>query len=145
MRRPVSRALLGLTGAVLIAVGAGAAFVPQAFYAGYEIVLPDGDPLLGEVRASGLALLALGAVVGTGSLVGRLLTVSALVGAVTMLAHAAGRLVSWAADGGLAPGLVAAGAAEVVLGAACAWILTRGADNRQAAIAGSINDSTHYS
>lgn len=117
--------VLALTGATLISVGAGVAFAPQAFYGGYGITLADGAPLLGELRASGFALLLLGAVVGTGAFVARLARTAALVGAVTMLAHAAGRLLSWTADGGLQPGLMGAGAAELVLGAACGWVLTR--------------------
>jgi hypothetical protein len=119
------RAALALTGATLIAVGSGVALVPQAFYGGYGITLADGEPLLGELRASGSALLLLGALVGTGAVVGRLAPTAALVGAVTMLAHAAGRLLSWIVDGGLAPGLVGAGAAELVLGSACLWVMRR--------------------
>lgn len=125
MTRRVSQWLLAVTGATLIAVGAGVAFVPRSFYAGYGIALADGAVLLGELRALGLALLALGTVVGAGAFANRLFATSALVGAVTMLAHAAGRLLSWGADGGLAPGLVGAGAAELVLGVACVWVLTR--------------------
>ncbi|WP_419705870.1 DUF4345 family protein [Promicromonospora sp. NFX87] len=122
-RNVLRRVVLAVTGVTLVAVGGGVALVPQAFYGGYGITLADGAQLLGELRASGLALLLLGALVGTGALVGRLAPTSALVGTVTMLAHAAGRLLSWIADGGLAPGLVAAGVAELVLGTACLWVL----------------------
>ncbi|RPF20425.1 DUF4345 family protein [Myceligenerans xiligouense] len=125
MTRRVSRWLLALTGATLVVVGAGVALAPRAFYAGYGIALAEGTPLLGELRASGLALLALGVLVGAGAVVEHLFATSALVGAVTMLAHAAGRVLSWGVDGGLAAGLVGAGAAELTLGAACVWAATR--------------------
>jgi len=121
----LTRAVLALTGATLVAIGAGVALVPQAFYGGYGITLADGAPLLGELRASGLALLLLGVLVGAGAIIARLAATAALVGAVTMLGHASGRLLSWGVDGGLAAGLVGAGAVELVLGAACGWVLTR--------------------
>lgn len=121
----LARAVLVLTGATLVAIGAGVALVPQAFYGGYGITLADGAPLLGELRASGFALLLLGVLVGTGAINARLTATAALVGAVTMLGHATGRLLSWLLDGGLAAGLVGAGAAELVLGAACGWVLVR--------------------
>ena len=121
----LTRVVLGVTGVTLVAIGASVALVPQAFYAGYGITLADGAPLLGELRASGFALLLLGAVVGTGAAVTRLTVTSAVVGAVAMLGHAAGRLISWTVDGHLADGLVGAGAAELVLGAACVWVLVR--------------------
>ncbi|MBO0607604.1 DUF4345 family protein [Myceligenerans salitolerans] len=125
MTRHVSRWLLAATGLTLVVVGAGVAFVPQAFYAGYGIAPADSSPLLGELRASGLAVLAWGSLVGAGAVMPRLAAMSALAGAVTMLAHAAGRALSWGVDGEPAAGLVAAGAAELLLGAACVWVLTR--------------------
>ncbi|MBE1878071.1 DUF4345 domain-containing protein [Myceligenerans pegani] len=125
MTRHMSRWLLAATGLTLAVVGSGVAFVPQPFYAGYGITLADGAPLLGELRASGLTLLTWGALVGAGAVMSRLAATSALVGSVTMLAHAAGRVLSWASDGGLAPGLAAAGAVELALGVACVWVLTR--------------------
>lgn len=129
----LTRVVLGVTGVTLVAIGASVALVPQAFYAGYGITLADGAPLLGELRASGFALLLLGAVVGTGAAVTRLTVTSALVGAVAMLGHAAGRLISWTVDGELADGLVGAGAAELVLGAACVWVLVRATRARDGA------------
>lgn len=121
----LARTVLALTGATLAAVGASVGLAPQAFYGGYGITLTDGAPLLGELRASGLALLLLGVLVGAGAVRARLAATAALVGAVTMLGHAAGRVLSWLLDGGLVPGLAGAGAAELVLGAACGWVLAQ--------------------
>lgn len=119
------RAVLVLAGITLIAVGAGAAFLPDAFYGSYGIELGGDAGLMSELRSAGMALLLLGMIVGAGAFVSGLTTTATLIGAVVLLAYAGGRLLSWAVDGAPSTAMAAAAVVELVIGAACLWLLVR--------------------
>ena len=79
--------------------------------------------LLSEVRAPGGALLALGALIGTGAFVSRLTFSSALMGAALYLAYGGARLVSVVVDGMPTTILVAATVLELGVGLASGAVL----------------------
>lgn len=118
------RVVLGAAGLVLIAVGAGSAVVPEAFYADYGIDVSTTE-LAGEMRAAGMALLLLGVLVGSGAVWRRVQLPAAVLAAVVLLGYATGRSVSALLDGTPQASVVAAGATELVLGAAAAWVAVR--------------------
>ena len=119
------RIVLVVAGLILIAVGAGAAFAPDAFYLSYGIVLDDGPSLRSELRAAGSALLLVGVTVGAGAFTTRLTTASTLIGAIVLLGYSGGRLLSWAVDGAPSFAFAVAGAVELAVGAVCVWMLVR--------------------
>ena len=118
------RMVLGAAAAVLVAVGAGSAFVPEAFYADYGIEV-SSTALANELRAAGGALLLLGPIVGAGAVWHRAAFPAAVVAATVLLGYAAGRSVSLLVEGRPSTAVLLAGATEAVLGAAAAWVAVR--------------------
>ena len=89
----VDRVVLGAAGLVLIAVGGGSMAVPEAFYADFGIDVSTAE-LASQLRASGVALLLLGVLVGSGGVWRRVQFPAAVVGALVLLGYAAGRVLS---------------------------------------------------
>lgn len=123
--RIIESVVLGLSALVLIVVGAGAAFAPAAFYAGFGIQVDGVPALASELRSTGVALLLLGLAVAVGAVWRRWMFVSAVVAALVLLGYAIGRVISGIVDGAPDSTLLVAGIAEFVLGAAAAWVAIR--------------------
>ncbi len=125
MGRVLERVILGLSALVLVVVGAGAAFAPDAFYAGFGFTATDSPELASELRATGVALLLLGLAVAIGAIRQRFAFPAAVVAALVLLGYAIGRGLSTLLDGAPASSVVVAGVAELVLGLAAAWVAWR--------------------
>jgi len=123
--RALERGVLGLSALVLIVVGAGAAFAPAAFYAGFGIEVDGAPALASELRSTGVALLLLGLAVAAGAVWRRWTFPAAVVAALVLLGYAVGRVISGIVDGAPDGTLLVAGIAEFVLGAAAAWVAVR--------------------
>jgi hypothetical protein len=123
--RLLDRTVLAVGGFVLVAVGGGSALALEPFLASYEVVVAADAGLRSELRAGGMLLLALGVIVICGAVVPRLATVSAILATTAYGAYTLGRALSWVLDGAPASGLIAAGAIELVLAVASAWVLLR--------------------
>jgi hypothetical protein len=118
------RVLLLFAGAVGALIGAAILLVPVAFYAsGNGIILGSDPSLLSEVRAPGGALLACSLLIVAGAFSEPLTFTSTLVGAALYSSYGFARILSVALDGLPTTALLVAGAAEVALGLACAWVL----------------------
>ncbi|GGM11874.1 DUF4345 domain-containing protein [Dactylosporangium sucinum] len=121
----VTRATLFVAGLVAVAIGGFALLAPAAFRSAYGIETAGNLSLLSETRAAGGGLLAVGVVVALGAFVRRLGGPAALLGASVYGAYGLSRLLSLAADGRPADGLLLAAAVELLLATACAVILPR--------------------
>ncbi|WP_447003490.1 DUF4345 domain-containing protein [Saccharothrix isguenensis] len=119
----VPRAVLSVSGLVLVVIGAASLFAPVAFHAVNGIDAAGGPSVLSELRAAGGGLLAAGSVVLSGAFVPRLTATAAVLGALVHLSYGLSRLLGMAVDGMPAAGLVLATAVELLLGVACARVL----------------------
>lgn len=122
--RILDRVVLGTAALVLVAVGAGAALVPEVFYTGYGIDATT-TAVANELRAAGGALLLLGLLVGVGVMWSRAMFPAAVVAATVLLGYAIGRGISLLVDGMPTASMLVAGTTELVLGAAAAWVAVR--------------------
>ncbi|WP_437969379.1 DUF4345 domain-containing protein [Sorangium sp. So ce260] len=119
----VVKVTLFIAGLVLIGIGGATLLAPVAFHATSGIELGDSRSLLSETRAAGGSLLGTGALILLGAFSSRLAFTATVVGAVTYVSYGLSRLLSMAADGMPAQGLVLATAVELVLGLSCAAAL----------------------
>lgn len=125
MSRILERLVLGVSALVLIVVGAASAFTPALFYAGFGIEVEGSTALASELRATGVALLLLGLAVAVGAIWRRWVFPAAVVAALVLVGYAIGRIISAIADGAPDASVAFAGIAELVLGAAAAWVAIR--------------------
>ncbi|MCI4663679.1 MAG: DUF4345 domain-containing protein [Neomegalonema sp.] len=124
------RATLGVAGTTALAIGAAIALAPHSFYASYGISLGSDASLMSELRAPGLNLAALGALIVAGAVRASLTRLSAGLGALVFLAFAMGRGVSFMLDGAPAASILAAFAIEAVFGGLCLLVFRRHAERR---------------
>ncbi len=120
------RALLVISSLVAIVIGASILAAPVAFQASNGIELGSDPSQLSEVRASGGALLALGALMLVGVFTSRFTLASTAIAAAVYLGYGASRLIAIALDGAPANGLLFAAALELVIGLASVVALVRG-------------------
>lgn len=114
---------LGLAALTALVVGFGMLFMPEAFYEANGIDPTLSANLASELRALGVLLATIGLGFAYG-LVSRRWRVPALwAAAVFYLGYAAARALSLALDGLPTAGLLAAGAIELALGLAAAFLL----------------------
>ncbi|MCL3859714.1 DUF4345 domain-containing protein [Actinotalea sp. K2] len=121
VRNRLALAATVLAGLVLVAVGGLGLVVPDVLHEANGIPPADHPAMRNEVRGVGAALAAVGGLVLVGVRRAAWRSQAALLAATVLLAFALGRAVSWLADGAPGPGLVTAGAVELVLGTAAAW------------------------
>lgn len=121
----LERVVLAASALVLIVVGAGAAFAPDAFYSSYGIDAGSSPELGSELRATGLALLLLGLAVASGAVWRRWAFPASVVAAVVLGGYALGRGLSALVDGVPLPAVVAAGVVELMLAAAAIGLVVR--------------------
>jgi len=121
------RALLIVSGLLAMAIGGSILFTPAAFYAANGIRLAAEPDLLSEVRAPGGALAVFGLLMLAGVFRRAFTLTSIVIATAVFLSYGASRLVSIALDGAPGPGLLLAAAIELLVGAAAASALARGA------------------
>jgi hypothetical protein len=112
----LQKAVLLVAGATAVFIGASVILSPEAFYAGYGILLSGDVSLANELRAMGGGVLMLGLLTLSGLVVASLTPASTLLAAAMFLAYGASRFLSLGLDGRPDSGLVAAMVAELVIG-----------------------------
>ncbi|MCA9623527.1 MAG: DUF4345 domain-containing protein [Myxococcales bacterium] len=130
MKTIVIRAILLISGAMAVMVGAALLLAPVAFEASAGITLPADPSLLSEMRAPGGALLVGGLFIGAGALRLELASLSAALSAVLYLSYGASRLLGLALDGPPSSSLILVTALELAIGLAALGVL-RGARDRR--------------
>lgn len=118
------RLVLGISGLAAVAIGLAITLDPQAFYAGYGIVLAPQPNLMSELRAPAVNLAVLGLIILSGALYRKMTRAAALLGTTVFLAFAVGRVVSLVLDGRPSDSILAALVIEVALALLCLWAAT---------------------
>jgi hypothetical protein len=106
---------LGIAGITAFSIGAFILIAPQAFYAGYGIVLGPDPSLLSEMRAPGAGLAALGTIMLAGLFRAAVAPVALAASMTVYIAFPVGRLVSLAVDGMPSSSVIGALVIEVVI------------------------------
>ena len=113
------KAILFISGALLIAVGAFILVSPDAFFSANNIDLGVNISLLNELKAPAALLLVAGVYIIVGVFVRRLTDAATWLSALIYLSYAASRFLSMAVDGMPAEGLVQAAVLEGIVGLLC--------------------------
>lgn len=116
MKGLMIRALLVVSGALLIVIGGAVLFEPHAFFASNGASLDGAPSLMSEVRAPGGLLLVSGVFVLWGGLRTSASWLGLLLSALVYGTYGVSRLVSIALDGMPSPSLLAAAGVELLLG-----------------------------
>lgn len=117
------KALLFVSGALLVLIGTLTLASPVEFYASNEIELGTNVSLLNELKAPAGMLLVTGLFMVGAIFVGRLADTAVALAALIYLSYAASRFGSMAFDGVPAAGLVQAASLEAIIGLACLAVL----------------------
>ena len=123
MNGRVGLVVLLVSGVVLTAVGALGLVAPDVLHQANGLPTVDHPGLLSEARGAGATLLAVGIAALAGARVRAWRPAMTALSALVLLAYAAGRAVSWAADGAPGQGLATAGLVELLLGTAAAGLV----------------------
>jgi hypothetical protein len=107
--------VLMVTGVLTGIVGAAILLVPDAFYASYEITLPDSASLRSELKGTGSLLFLAGGLMLAGGIQRPLQTTALIVASGTYTALVIGRLISLVIDGVPSTAILAAWALEALL------------------------------
>ncbi|MDC0739055.1 DUF4345 domain-containing protein [Cognatishimia sp. SS12] len=110
---------LGAAGLISLIVGLTIAFAPHALFGSAGVSLPDNASLLSEIRTPGVFLIAIGGYLIFAALRGASLVVPLTVSVVLFGAYAAGRVLSFAADGMPAQSLLMAFGVEALIAGIC--------------------------
>ncbi|PCI38367.1 MAG: hypothetical protein COB50_02460 [Thiotrichales bacterium] len=122
----VIKAILLISGLILIAVGAGILCSPVVFFAADGVSVAAGNvDLLSTIRASGGALLSAGTLVIAGIFIKRLTFTSMLVSIVMYLSYGFSRIISMLVDGMPNNGLVVTAVIEIMIGMICVFAMCK--------------------
>ena len=110
---------LGISGVTALTIGAFILFAPNAFYAGYGILLGKDANLLSELRAPGAGLTGFGLLMLLGIRRPAHLSVAIAVALTVFIAFPTGRLVGLALDGMPSGSVIGALVVELVIAALC--------------------------
>ena len=130
MKRPMTRILLSVSGALLFVVGAATLLQPHAFFAANGATLGNEPSLLSEVRAPGGLLIGCAIVMLLGALRQSISQHALILAAMVYGSLGVSRLVSMVFDGLPSVSLVGATATELIVGALCVVSLTRFKSNQ---------------
>jgi len=119
------KAILGLSGALLLIIGAAVLLQPETFAAANGIALADNPSVKSEYRAPGGMLVASGLFVLLGAIRRRYMRAAFALAALVYGSYGIGRLIGIGADGIPSDGLVQAMIIELLLGAVCLFGLIR--------------------
>ena len=114
---------LGIAALTALVIGLGMLFVPAAFYGANGIDPTLSPSLASELRSPGVLLSTIGLGFAYGLVSRRWRAATLLAAAVFYLGYATARALSLALDGVPSTGLLAAGAIELALGLAAAFLL----------------------
>lgn len=117
--------ILTVAGLAAILIGGTILFAPFPFFSSTGVELGDNPTLLSDIRGLGALLFFAGILIGLGGFVRALAFTAALTGAIAYLGYVIARVLSLALDGVPHSSILAALAAELVLGLACAFVLVR--------------------
>ena len=117
------QAVLFLSGLIGMGIGSAILFTPVEFYGSSGIEIGGKISLLNEIRASGGALLACGALIIMGVFVAKLRFTSALLSALLYLSYGISRLWAMSVDGMPEAIYVIVAVMEIVIGLICAYIM----------------------
>jgi len=112
----VLKAILFVSGLLLLAIGMATLLTPVEFSARNGIDLHGDISLLNDVRSAGAFLAGSGFVILLGAFIDKLAYTSTIVSIVAYLSYASGRIMSLVIDGMPAEGLVKATVVEIVIG-----------------------------
>lgn len=118
-RNLFQKIVLGIAGLTAAIIGAFILFAPQAFYAGYGIMLSPDPSMFSELRAPGAGLTALGAIMLAGVIRSDWTPFAVMSALAVFIAFPVGRLVSFFADGMPSDNVLAAFAIEVIIALLC--------------------------
>ena len=118
----ILKTVLFVSGLIAMGVGGAILFAPETFHANNGIELGDSISLLNEVRASGGALLTIGALIMLGAFVAKLTFSAVVVSSLLYLSYGSSRILSMAVDGMPAQGLVQVAVLELVIGLFCVFV-----------------------
>ena len=114
-----TRAVLGVSGLVAIAIAATILVAPDLFYAGYGIEVGGNATLANELKAPAGALLAAGLLMLAGVVRSSLAVISLVTATVVYLSYGLARVASIAMDGLPHSGMISAAGIEIFIGAVC--------------------------
>ena len=119
----IVKAILVISGLILMIIGTATLFAPVAFLGTTGIDLGGQINLLSEIRAPGAALLASGLIILLGAFVTRLTSTSAVISTLLFLSYSIGRILSIVIDGQPAQSIMGATVIEMILGLAGLFVL----------------------
>ena len=115
----LTKGLLLASGLLASGIAATILFVPEAFYAAYEIDIDSNVNLANELKAPAGLLLVAGLLMLTGVVRSKFAALSLSTATVIYLSYGLSRVFSMATDGFPNSGLVSAAAIEIAIGVAC--------------------------
>ncbi|MEP2717090.1 DUF4345 domain-containing protein [Pseudophaeobacter sp.] len=127
----LTKATLGLSGLIALAVSIGVLFLPHEFHATAGIQLGTDVNLLNEMRASGGMLLISALFILVGAFRAQLTDLALIVSATLYLSYGLSRLVSLVADGMPGAGLLQILVLELAIGGLCAVLLVTSPASRR--------------
>ena len=117
MKHIFSRAILAVSGAILIGIGGAVLFDPMSFAVSNGIVLENNPSLMSEVRAPGGLLLISGAIILMGAIRQQIMRIALALAALIYGTYGLSRLISMMFDGLPSTTLTQAAFLELALGA----------------------------
>ena len=125
MNPVVTKSILGLSGALLLIIGAAVLFTPETFATANGIALGDDPSLKSEYRAPGGMLVASAVFVLLGAVRRRYMRSAFALAALIYGSYGIARLIGIGADGMPSEGLVQAMIVELLIGSICLVGLVR--------------------
>jgi len=121
----VVKAILFVSGLILVGIGSATLFAPVAFLGTSGIDLGGQISLLSGIRAAGGALLASGVLILSGIFVANLTFTSTIISTMIFLSYGIARSLGMVIDGLPAPELMAATVVEIIIGLANVFALLK--------------------
>jgi len=125
MKQTMTKILLGVSGMLLLIVGAAILLQPHAFFATSGITLGNDPDLLSEIRAPGGLLIGCAMVILLGVFRQSIRQNALILSAIVYGSYGASRMLSMMFDGLPSTSLIAAAAMEITIGALCILTLAR--------------------
>lgn len=121
----LARVLLGLSGILLLLIGAAVLFQPEGFASANGITLSDSPSMRSEYRAPGGLLLVSAVIVLLGSVRRNLMRISLALAALVYSSYGISRLIAMTTDGMPSAALTQATIIELLLGLTSLIVLLR--------------------
>jgi len=125
MKHTMTKILLGVSGMLLLIIGAAILLQPHAFFATSGITLANNPDLLSEIRAPGGLLVGCAVVILLGAFRQSITKSALILSAIVYGSYGFTRMFSMMLDGLPSASLIAAAAMEITVGALCLFALAR--------------------